>query len=366
MNLKRVGILVRKEFLQIAEDRSIILMVTLLPVMLVIIYGFALRLDAKPVSLCIVDQDQSAISIELQEAICGSEYFSVSVVPTLQAGRELLFSDQVKSLLIIPDDFAKGMNHGRAELMVLINGTEAQLASLSLSYVHSTILNTLKKLYPNTRPMLTVNSRNWFNEQNESVWFLMSGQYVGIVTLMCVFLGSFVISREWDRKTIESLCSTNVSALEIVLAKTIVYYLMSLLGLSLMLISGQLLLDIPIRGSVTFILVCYAVYCFEMVSFGLMISSITHSQFLAVEYAVIIGFLPTVLLSGLIFDLDSVAAFIKFIGYCLPPTYMIQAMRINFLSGGEWDILMRNLFIQLLFAAVFFGTTVQKLNKDVK
>lgn len=366
MSLKRIAILVRKEFLQVVKDRSIILLVTLLPVMLVIIYGYALRMDAKPIALGIVNQNQSSIGYELQETFCGSEYFDVTVVSTLHEGREMLTRHDVKSLLIIPPDFSVSLNHGDAELMILINGTEAQLASISLSYIQNAILEVLKNLYQNSVPLLNVNDRNWFNEENESVWFLMSGQYVGIVTLMCAFLGSFVISREWDRKTIESLCATNASALEIVLSKAIVYYLMSLIGLALTLISGELLLNIPIRGNIPFILCCYGVYCFEMISLGLLISALTHSQFLSVEYAVIVGFLPTVLLSGLIFDLDSVAPFIRIIGYCLPPTYMIQAMRVNFLSGGAWDILLRDLLIQLLFAALFFAATVLKLRRDTK
>ena len=145
----------------------------------------------------------------------------------------------------------------------------------------------------------------------------MSGQYVSIITLISIFLGGFVIAREWDRKTIESLAATNASAFEIVLSKVIVYYIMAIWSMFIILGLGELLYDIPIRGSIIGLVFSLSVYVLEMICLGVLISSFMKNQFTAAQIAVIIGFLPTVMLSGLIFDLRAVQPFIKVIGMIL-------------------------------------------------
>ena len=194
----------------------------------------------------------------------------------------------------------------------------------------------------------------------------MSGQYVSIITLISIFLGGFVIAREWDRKTIESLAATNASAFEIVLSKVIVYYIMAIWSMFIILGLGELLYDIPIRGSIIGLVFSLSVYVLEMICLGVLISSFMKNQFTAAQIAVIIGFLPTVMLSGLIFDLRAVQPFIRVIGMIIPPTYEVKAMRINMLSGGSELFLVANFFIQLFWCALFFILTVRQVKKDSK
>ena len=171
---------------------------------------------------------------------------------------------------------------------------------------------------------------------------------------MCVFLGSFAIAREWDRGTFESLCATNASALDIVLAKVIVYYVLALMTMFVILSLGQVLYDIPIRGNILYLLVSLSVYALEMICLGLLISAKLKNQFTATQIAVVIGFLPTVMLSGLIFE------------HIIPPTYEVKAMRINIMSGGQELYLLKNLLIQIAWTIVFFTLTVRQVKKDGK
>ncbi len=359
-------ILLEKEIKQILKDKSVFVLVFILPILLVIIYGSAIRMEVKPVSLCIASYNQSLLERTIAAEFLGSESFKVSMVPSFAQGKALLDNDQVKSLLYIPKDFARELQSGHGQIVIYLNGTEAQLASISENYIKQGIQNAVAKLYPNSNERISIITRNWFNESNESVWFLMSGQYISIISLICIFLGCFVIAREWDRKTIESLSATNVSALQIVLSKVIVYYVLSLWAVFIILTLGELLYKIPIRGNAVSLIASLSIYALEMICLGVLVSAKLKSQFTAAQCAVIIGFLPTVMLSGLLFDLRAVEPFIAFIGKIIPPTYEVKAMRINILSGGNSDFILQNFVIQLAWCALFFILAVRQVKKDSK
>ncbi|WP_297949390.1 ABC transporter permease [uncultured Campylobacter sp.] len=260
-----------------------------------------------------------------------------------------------------------------AEIFLIQNATQSQLALLSYVYVAGVIEQVLAKDYgflnanlnAAARPV-SVNYRSWFNEANESTWYLVSAEYVGILGLICLFMVAVVISREWDRGTIASLYNSNASALEIVTAKVGAYYFLALLGGAMTLVYGQVLLGIPIRGSVAMLLATLCVFVLEMTCLGMLISAICKNQFLAQEYAIVIGYLPVTLLSGMIFDLRGLPAAVNFIGHLLPPTYAVESFRICFLSGGQSATLWVNLAIQALGAVLFFSLCVLSVKRGAR
>lgn len=260
-----------------------------------------------------------------------------------------------------------------AEIFLIQNATQSQLALLSYVYVAGVIEQVLAQDYgflnanlnAAARPV-SVNYRSWFNEANESTWYLVSAEYVGILGLICLFMVAVVISREWDRGTIASLYNSNASALEIVTAKVGAYYFLALLGGAMTLVYGQVLLGIPIRGSVAMLLATLCVFVLEMTCLGMLISAICKNQFLAQEYAIVIGYLPVTLLSGMIFDLRGLPAAVDFIGHLLPPTYAVESFRICFLSGGQSATLWVNLAIQALGAVLFFSLCVLSVKRGAR
>ncbi len=260
-----------------------------------------------------------------------------------------------------------------AEIFLIQNATQSQLALLSYVYVAGVIEQVLAQDYGflnanlNAAAMpVSVNYRSWFNEANESTWYLVSAEYVGILGLICLFMVAVVISREWDRGTIASLYNSNASALEIVTAKVGAYYFLALLGSAMTLVYGQALLGIPIRGSVAMLLATLCVFVLEMTCLGMLISAICKNQFLAQEYAIVIGYLPVTLLSGMIFDLRGLPAAVNFIGHLLPPTYAVESFRICFLSGGQSATLWVNLAIQALGAVLFFSLCVLSVKRGAR
>lgn len=260
-----------------------------------------------------------------------------------------------------------------AEIFLIQNATQSQLALLSYVYVAGVIEQVLTQDYGFLNANLnaaakpvSVNYRSWFNEANESTWYLVSAEYVGILGLICLFMVAVVISREWDRGTIASLYNSNASALEIVTAKVGAYYFLALLGGAMTLVYGQVLLGIPIRGSVAMLLATLCVFVLEMTCLGMLISAICKNQFLAQEYAIVIGYLPVTLLSGMIFDLRGLPAAVNFIGHLLPPTYAVESFRICFLSGGQSATLWVNLAIQALGAVLFFNLCVLSVKRGAR
>ena len=268
---------------------------------------------------------------------------------------------------------ASGSNKDGAEIFLIQNATQSQLALLSYVYVAGIIEQVLAQDYgflnanlnAAARPV-SVNYRSWFNEANESTWYLVSAEYVGILGLICLFMVAVVISREWDRGTIASLYNSNASALEIVTAKVGAYYFLALLGGAMTLVYGQVLLGIPIRGSVAMLLATLCVFVLEMTCLGMLISAICKNQFLAQEYAIVIGYLPVTLLSGMIFDLRGLPAAVNFIGHLLPPTYAVESFRICFLSGGQSATLWVNLAIQAFGAVLFFSLCVLSVKRGAR
>jgi ABC transporter family protein len=268
---------------------------------------------------------------------------------------------------------ASGSNKDGAEIFLIQNTTQSQLALLSYVYVAGVIEQVLTQDYGFLNANLnaaakpvSVNYRSWFNEANESTWYLVSAEYVGILGLICLFMVAVVISREWDRGTIASLYNSNASALEIVTAKVGAYYFLALLGGAMTLVYGQVLLGIPIRGSVAMLLATLCVFVLEMTCLGMLISAICKNQFLAQEYAIVIGYLPVTLLSGMIFDLRGLPAAVNFIGHLLPPTYAVESFRICFLSGGQSATLWVNLAIQALGAVLFFSLCVLSVKRGAR
>lgn len=268
---------------------------------------------------------------------------------------------------------ASSTDKDSAEIFLIQNATQSQLALLSYVYVAGVIEQVLAQDYGFLNANLnaaakpvSVNYRSWFNEANESTWYLVSAEYVGILGLICLFMVAVVISREWDRGTIASLYNSNASALEIVTAKVGAYYFLALLGGAMTLVYGQVLLGIPIRGSVAMLLATLCVFVLEMTCLGMLISAICKNQFLAQEYAIVIGYLPVTLLSGMIFDLRGLPAAVNFIGHLLPPTYAVESFRICFLSGGQSATLWVNLAIQALGAVLFFSLCVLSVKRGAR
>ncbi len=365
--LQRLLALLIKEWLQIMRDKSILAAAFLTPVLLLCIYGYGLNMDMQPVRVALVSESFDPLHDEVRAALFGSAYFALQEEPNMQAAQQVLRAHQVDALLYVP---ARQRLYQDGEFYAAINGSAALPAQLTLSYLQGALQPVWERLGSNTGvtagalPLrYSITTRAWYNPDNKSVFYLLPGQLIGIATLVCNVLASLCIARECNRGTIDALLAAQVGLSELLLSKLLPNWLLSLASVSLLLILIEVLFALPVRGNIIFLgatLVLYALSCCLM---GMWLSAMVQDQYLACEYAIILSFLPAILLSGAVFDLRTLPFGISLLGSLLPPTYAVQSVKICFLSGGNIELIWRNLAIICLYALLFLLLCCYALNR---
>jgi ABC-2 type transport system permease protein len=195
----------------------------------------------------------------------------------------------------------------------------------------------------------------WYNAANTSTWYLVPGLIVLIMTLVGAFLTALVMAREWERGTLEALFVTPVRPAEILLAKIIPYFAVGMAGLALCLLAARFLFHVPMQGSLAILVLASMLYLFVAVGLGLVISSVTRNQFLASQVALLSSFMPSLMLSGFLFDLRSVPRAVQYVGNALPATYFMELIKTLFLAGNVWPLIFKNCAILAAYAVLLLG-----------
>jgi ABC-2 type transport system permease protein len=206
----------------------------------------------------------------------------------------------------------------------------------------------------------------WFNEANESRYFLVPGLIVLIMTLIGALLTALVMAREWERGTIEALFVTPVRTDEILLGKTVPYFILGLIGLALCLLAAKFLFHVPFRGSLTMLTSASMLYLLVALGIGLLISSAVKSQFVASQITILVTFLPAVMLSGFLFDLSSMPALVRVITYLLPARYYVALLQTIFLAGDIWPVIVPNMLVLAVMATVLLLSSKRATRKSLE
>ena len=338
--LRRLFALTRKEFQQMKRDRGSILLGVVLPLALILIIGYGLSLDVKNVRTAVALEDSSPTARAAVRFLDGSDYFAPAYVHSKQEAEAMMRRGEVDAVLIIPTDFSRNLPRGTARIELLLNGIEATTAASAQGYFESVVL---KKAAESS----------------------LAKQDVGRAEIVGVFLTSVVMAREWERGTFESLFVTPVQRLELILAKMIPYFLVAMTGMILCLITGHLLYELPMRGSLILILGTTMLYLVMALGLGLVISAMTKNQFLACQMALLLSFLPTIMLSGFLYDLHTAPLGIRIISRFLPMPYFLQMLKSLLLTGNYWPLIIKNTAVLAGFAALFVGAAFHLTRKKV-
>ena len=354
--VRRVCSLVRKEMRQIIRDPSSIAIGIVMPVLLILLFGYGLSLDVRNVPLAVVLEDSSPAARGLAASFQLSPYFDVQLLTAMPPAQELMLARQVDGIVRIRPDFARHLSLGDAEVQIVVHGTDANRARIIQSYAQGTVGQwTARRAAEghevSTGPV-TLRERLWFNEANESRYFLVPGLIVLIMTLIGALLTALVMAREWERGTLESLFVTPVRADEILLGKTIPYFALGMVGLALCLLAARFLFHVPFRGSVGVLTGVSMLYLLVALGIGLLISSAVKSQFLASQVTLLVTFLPALMLSGFLFDLRSMPAAVRLVTYVLPARYYVALLQTVFLAGDVWSVILPNAAVLAGMAAV--------------
>jgi ABC-2 type transport system permease protein len=353
--LRRVTALIRKETHQLFRDPSTIAIGIVMPLMLVLLFGYGLSLDVAHVPVAVVLQDSGQDARDLAARFELSPYFDARAVSSLQRAEQLMMSHAVRGIVQIRADFSRRMEEGAAEVQVLVNGTDANTARIVEGYaqgaVAAWIAGRSAQGLAAAAPPLVVESRMWFNEANDSRYFLVPGLIVLVMTLLGAFMTALVMAREWERGTFEALFVTPVRADEILLGKIITYFVLGFLGLLLCIAGSRFLFHVPLRGSLWILVLVSMLYLLVALGIGLVVSAVTKSQFIASQIALLVTFLPAMMLSGFIFDLHSMPAAVRAVTYLLPARYYVALLQTLFLAGNVWGVILPNAAVLFAMAA---------------
>jgi len=343
---RRVLALVKKEVRQMVRDPSSIAMGIVLPVILILLFGYGLSLDVKNVKVAVVLENPSP---DLTDLACGfqlSPYFDAQLLTSMPQAQQLMLNREVDGIILLQSDAARNLKMGDAQVQVVVNGTDANHARIVQGYAQGAIGQWTARRAAEGRSVnvgpVTVQDRLWFNEANDSHYFLVPGLIVLVMTLIGAFLTAMVMAREWERGTLEALFVTPVRVDEILLGKIIPYFAQGMVGLVLCLLAAKFLFHVPIRGSVWLLAGTSMLYLLVALSIGLVISSLTKSQFVASQITLLATFLPAMMLSGFLFDIRSMPTAVRLLTYAMPARYYVALLQTLFLAGDVWGVVLPN------------------------
>jgi len=354
---RRIRALTMKETRQILRDPSSIAIGIVFPLMMILLFGFGMSLDVTKVNVAMLDNDASAESIRLIGAFRLSPYFNLTMTHSLAEAETLVMNRQVDGIVQIPSDFNRKLHGSGAQIQILVNGTDANQARIMQAYAEGPVAVWAAGTPAMHSGSAVVISRMWFNEANDSHYFLIPGLIVLVMTIIGAFLTAMVVAREWERGTLEALFVTPMRAGEFLASKFIPYFGLGMIGFLLCLLAGKFLFHVPLRGS--FLLLCLAsmVYLVVALAIGLLVSTLVKSQFLASQLAMLLTFLPAMMLSGFLYDLRSMPVVIQIVTYVLPARYAVALLQTIYLAGNVSAVIWFNLAILSAMATALVVAT---------
>ena len=363
MSLTRLLAVARKEVIQIIRDSRSLGIVVVMPVTLMLLFGYGVNLDLKGLPVYVYDRDGSQQSQDLLKRFQASEYFTVArAVDNYPAITGALDDGHAKMAIVIPWDFSSRLASGSpVQVQALVDGTDDNTANVLIGYAQAVVqgysadmqLNWLRQHGQSIQPAgVSVQTRTWYNEDLESSAFIVPGVLALVMSVIGAFLTSLTIAREWERGSMEQLISTPVSAMEIMLGKLAPYFVLGMFDVIVCAAIAIYWFRVPFRGSYATLLVSSALFLVVVLSLGFFISVLAKTQFAASQIALLVTFLPAFLLSGFLFSIDQMPVVLQWITRVLPARYYVSVLKQIFLKGTPTAMLSADLIPLCIFAFV--------------
>jgi ABC-2 type transport system permease protein len=367
--IRRLFALCRKETYQILRDPSSNLIAFVLPVVMLLIFGYGINLDSSGLRVGLVLEDTGPEARLFAASLYGSPYLRITQsLSRAEMGRTLTLG-QVRGFVVIPQDFADKLKRptDTAPLLIVTDGAEPNTANFVQNYVLSAWEGWLQERAvergEQTPAAITLEPRFWFNPTAESRNYLIPGSITVIMTVIGALLTSLVVAREWERGTMEALLASPITRTEFLLSKLLPYYGLGIASLFICLTVSVLLLGVPFRGSLLVLWMVGSLFLGSALGLGLLLSSVTRNQFNAAQAALNAAFLPALILSGFIYEIRSMPAVIRAVTYLVPARYFVTAMQTLFQAGDVWPLLLRSMAFLTIASAFFIGLTAVKTRR---
>ncbi len=356
--------MIRKESLQILRDPSSISIAFIMPILLLFLFGYGVSLDAKNIPVGIVIEQPDTASDALAGTFEHSEFFHPQRFESIQMAQQALDERRIDGIIWLRSDFSSRLFSGHeAPIGVIVNGVDSNQANITKGYIEGAWLFWLSHYAEaQGRDLLmpvVLEQRVWFNAALSSRMFLVPGLIAIIMTLIGSLLTAMVVAREWERGTMEALMATPLRTGEMLAGKLIPYFVLGMGGMLFSVALAVWQFDVPLRGSFWLLMLSSALFMLVALAIGLLISVVSKNQFVAGQVAIIATFLPAFILSGFLFDINSMPEAIQWLTHLIPARYFVAILQTLFLAGDIWPVLLANMGA-LLIMLVFFTVLVWK------
>lgn len=356
--MKILSALIKKEFYQIFRDPSSIIIAFILPLISILIYMYGINMDSATVRIGIKNDDANPEIENLVKSFGHSKYIHSVIYDNEKDLTDAIIRSNIKGAIIIPNDFSEKLSKNEtAQALVVTDGTEVNTANYvqnySISILNQWLLTSRFAPYTQTT-LINPQLRVWYNQDLNSHYFILPGSIAITMTLIGILLTALVVAREWERGTMEALLSTNVRKIDIVLGKYIPYFTLGMMSVVFNVFMCTVVFKVPFRGNYLVLLFVSGLFLFTLLGIGLLISSKLKNQFLASQISLGIGFLPALMLSGLMFPINSMPKIFQFLTMILPPRYFMTFIESEFMAGTVWEVVWINsIFLIILGLGLF-------------
>jgi ABC-2 type transport system permease protein len=363
---RRFRALLRKETLQVARDPSTFLIAFVLPLLLLFLFGYGVSLDTARTRIGVAIEDHSSDAYSLASAFQHSSQFTVTTATSVQPLRAALVQGDIRGFVVIP----QGFGADRRPIQIVTDGSLPNTANFVAAYAEGVRSNWAAGRSADSgeraapRPIQAL-PRFWFNPELASRYFLVPGSIAIVMTIIGTLLTALVVAREWERGTLEALMATPMGMAEFLATKMLPYFLLGLAAMAMCTLVAIGVFGVPFRGSVFALLAIASAFLIPALGQGLFISSATKNQFVASQIALITGFLPSMMLSGFLFEISSMPRWIQAITYAVPARYLIPQLQTVFIVGDVWPLFLPNLAMLLLFGAIFFALSFRVTRRRI-
>ena len=352
--------LIKKEFLQIIRDPSSIIIAFVLPLICILIYMYGINLDTTAVTIGIKNDDTNLQTQTLVKSFGTGKYIKSVVYDNKRDLTGDIVRSKIKGAVFIPNDFSIKLSKGvPADILIVTDGSEVNTANYVYSY-STAIINSWLGTTKYAKNLLKSNLINtqlrvWYNQDLNSHYFILPGSIAITMTLIGILLTALVIAREWERGTMEALLSTKIKKIHILLSKYVPYFILGMLSMAFNVFLCVFVFSIPFRGNFFILFFVSGLFLFTCLGIGLLISTVTKSLFLASMISLGLGFLPALLLSGLMFPISSMPKIFQYLTMILPPRYFIAFIESEFMAGTVLNIVLINsAYLSVLGCILFF------------
>lgn len=363
MSPRRLWAIARKEFLHVVRDPRSLAMAIAMPLLLMLLYGYALSLDVDNVPTVVWDQSDTPASRDFLSYFNGSRYFSIrAYVRNYREVEEAIDTRQALVALIIPRNFAGRLESGReASVQLIADGSDSNTATLAMGYADVVVLTYAQgvaiRLVERAGmrpppPPLDFRPRVWFNAEMESRNYIIPGLIAVIMMVIAALLTSLTVAREWERGTMEQLISTPVKGPELIFGKLLPYFAIGMFDVLLVVLLGEFLFRVPLRGNLALLFGMAAIFLAGTLALGMLVSVVTKNQLLANQLAMVLTFVPSFLLSGFVFAISNMPEVIQWITYAIPARYFISLLKSIYLKGVGLEILAGEAVLLTVYSVV--------------